>query len=204
MSETRCVLKGVRFSYAYVWKPRPSDTEGEKPKYGVAIMIPKEGKYADENIAAIKRIIKQLEEAAKEKNKGKLPKEFKVCLRDGDEEADEFPDYKGHFFINANSTTKPIVVSTQKDEKGNFKPITDEEEFYSGCYGNVSVNFFGYATKGKNGIGCALNNIQKTRDGERFGGRTSANEDFADLEEDDDDFGGGTTAAKGADEEEDW
>lgn len=195
---TRATLKGVRFSYAYVWSPRPSDSPDEKPRYGVAIMIPKEGKYAAENKATIDKIIEHLKGVAMEKNKGKLPKEFKVCLRDGDDESDEFPDYAGHYFINANSTTKPEIVSTQKDDKGFPKPITNEDEFYSGCFGHVSVAFFNYSTKGKNGIGCALNNIMKTADGERFGGRTSAKADFADIEEDDD-FGGNGAESEGDD-----
>lgn len=187
---TRITLKGVRFSYMYVWKPKPAKEgdEGSSPKYAATIMVPKTGKYAAENIAGVEKIIEHLTGIAKEKNKikGKLPKDFRMGWRDGDDEADEFPEYAGHFFINATSSTQPGIVSTQKDADNNPKPIKNEDEVYSGMYGHASVNFFHYDKKG-NGIGCGLNNIMKTADGERFGGgKSSAKEDFKDIDLDDD------------------
>jgi len=42
-------------------------------------------------------------------------------------------------------------------------------------------------TNGNKGIACGLNNLQKLRDGEPLGGKSRAEDDFAD-DDDDDDF----------------
>lgn len=187
---TRAVLRDVRFSYAHVWEPKEHES-GDK-SYSVAILIAKTGKWAKQNLDTVNAIIDALQEKVKAEpaNKGKLPRGFKVILRDGDEEKEDDPVYSGHYFINASSKTAPQIVSTQKDETDKPKPITNQDDFYSGCYGNVSVNFFSYNKKGGVGIGCGLNNIQKTRDGEKLAGGSTAAHDFGDIEEDEDDFGG--------------
>ena len=65
------------------------------------------------------------------------------------------------------------------------QPILDQNEVYSGCYGKISVTFYGYNSNGNRGIAAGLGNIQKLRDGESLGGRTTAAEDF-ETEEDED------------------
>jgi hypothetical protein len=45
-------------------------------------------------------------------------------------------------------------------------------------YGRASIRFFAYHTAGKKGIGAGLCNVQKTRDGELLGGRSTPHEDF--------------------------
>ena len=66
--------------------------------------------------------------------------------------------------------------------------IIDTTEFYSGCYGKASINFYAYNTNGNKGIACGLNNLMKTKDGEALAGRAKAIDDFADDIEDDDIF----------------
>ena len=46
-------------------------------------------------------------------------------------------------------------------------------------YARVTINFFGYNTAGKRGVGCGLGNVMKTRDGEPLAGGASAAADFA-------------------------
>ena len=60
----------------------------------------------------------------------------------------------------------------------------DRSEVYSGCYANVSVNFFGYNTNGNAGIGAGLGNIQKIKDGEPLGGFSNPEDDFEVLDDD--------------------
>ena len=67
----------------------------------------------------------------------------------------------------------------------NVQPILDQSEVYSGCYGKISVTFYGYNSNGNRGIAAGLGNIQKLKDGESLGGRTSAADDFATEDEDD-------------------
>jgi hypothetical protein len=77
-------------------------------------------------------------------------------------------------------TALPQVVDSK------VQPILDQSEAYSGCYGKISVTFYGYNSNGNRGIAAGLGNIQKLKDGESLGGRTSAADDF--QTEDDEDF----------------
>ena len=65
--------------------------------------------------------------------------------------------------------------------------ILDHSEVYSGVYARVSISFYAYNVNGSKGIACGLNNIQKVKDGKPFGGRSRAEDDFADADDDDDD-----------------
>lgn len=83
-------------------------------------------------------------------------------------------------FINAKSKTKPGIVDAA------CNPILNpEEEIYSGMYGRASINFYCYNTGMSKGIACGLNNVQKIADGERLGGRASAESDFKDEDDGD-------------------
>ena len=70
----------------------------------------------------------------------------------------------------------------------NVQPILEQSEVYSGCYGNISVNFYAYSKNGNKGIAAGLGNIQKLKDGESLGSSSTAAEDFdvVDVDEDDD------------------
>ena len=70
------------------------------------------------------------------------------------------------------------------DKKRN--PIMDEDDVYSGMWAVVSVTFFPYNVSGNKGVACGLNNVMKTKDDERLGGRTSAESDFSDVDMEDD------------------
>lgn len=111
---------------------------------------------------------------------GKKPNKasIKLPLRDGDVERED-EAYKGHWFINANSTTAPQIVDRT------VKPILDRSEVYSGCYARVSLYFYAFNSNGSRGVACRLGNIQKVRDGEPLSGRTTAADDFAAIEDED-------------------
>ena len=55
---------------------------------------------------------------------------------------------------------------------------------YSGVYGRASINFYAFNSNGNKGIACGLGNLQKIADGEPLGGRSSAEDDFADEDDD--------------------
>ena len=80
--------------------------------------------------------------------------------------------------FNANSATAPGIVDASR------QPILERSEVYSGVYGRASINFYAFNTNGNKGIACGLNNLQKIRDGESLGGKTRAEDDFADEDED--------------------
>ena len=172
---TKVVTGIVRLSYANVWEP--ASINGSKPKYSVSLIIPKGD---TKTIADINAAIDAAIQEGAAKFGGKIPNKaaLKLPLRDGDIERDD-EAYKGSYFVNANSTTAPEVVDRS------LQRILDRNEVYSGCYARVSINFYAFNSNGNRGIACGLGNIQKVRDGEPLGGKTSAADDFAtDLDDD--------------------
>ena len=174
-NSTKVVTGIVRLSYANVWEP--ASINGGSPKYSVSLIIPKsDTKTLTDINAAIDAAIEQ----GVGKFGGKKPNKaaLKLPLRDGDIERDD-EAYKNSYFVNANSTTAPQIVDRA------VNPIIDRSEVYSGCYARVSVNFYAFNSNGNRGIACGLGNIQKVRDGEPLGGKSSAADDFAtDLDDD--------------------
>ena len=173
---TKVVTGIVRLSYANVWEP--ASINGSKPKYSVSLIIPKGD---TKTIADINAAIDAAIQEGAAKFGGKIPNKaaLKLPLRDGDIERDD-DAYKGSYFVNAKSTTAPEVVDRS------LQRILDRNEVYSGCYARVSINFYAFNSNGNRGIACGLGNIQKVRDGEPLGGKSSAADDFA--TELDDDF----------------
>lgn len=171
--ETKVITSKVRLSYANIFEPRSFN--GSDPKYSVSLIIPK----SDEQLVdTIKQAIKNAAERDKGKFNGKVPAGLRHPLRDGDEERPEDEAYADSYFVNANSTKAPAVVSTEKDINTGKAIRLGENDVYSGCFARVSLDFYGYNTAGNKGIACGLGNIQKVDDGPRLGGGSSAEEDF--------------------------
>jgi len=169
------VIVPCRFSYLHCWEP--DSVNGGDPKYSVSAIIPKSD---TKTINAIKAAIEQAKKDSVSKWGGKVPANLKLPLRDGDIDRPDDEAYAGCYFFNANSRQAPQVVDSK------VQPILDQSEVYSGCYGKISVTFYGYNSNGNRGIAAGLGNIQKLKDGESLGGRTSAADDF--QTEDDEDF----------------
>jgi len=166
----------VRFSYANVWEAKASEGS-DKLKYSVSILIDKKDKAS---LSRLKKAIEQAKEEGKaSKWGGKVPKNLKGGLHDGDEDREDDEVYEGKMFINSSSKNRPGLLDRAK------QPIIDEDEFYSGCYGMVTVSIFPYEFNGNKGVTCLLNNILKLKDGEKLGGGASAESDFADFESED-------------------
>lgn len=182
-NETKVVTGKVRLSYANIFEPK--SINGSEPKYSVSLIIPKED---TQMVETIKQAIENAKERDKGKWNGKIPANLKTPLRDGDEERPDDEVYANSYFVNANSTKAPAVVSTEKDRSTGKAIQLGEDEVYSGCYARVSINFYGFNASGNKGIACGLGNIQKIADGERLGGGSSAEEDFefdeVDVEDD--------------------
>lgn len=177
---TKVITGKVRLSYTHIFEPQAIG--GGDEKYSTAILIPKTDK---ETLRKIKAAIDAAKEQGKSKWNGKIPANCKTPLRDGDEERPEDEAYKGHYFLNASSKSKPdIAKPVGKDAGGKtkFQAITDSTEVYSGCYAKVSINFYPFDTNGNRGIAAGLNSIVKVQDGEPLAGRASVENDFADEE----------------------
>lgn len=168
------VIVPCRFSYLHCWEP--DSVNGGDPKYSVSAIIPKSD---TKTIHAIKAAVEQAKKDSVSKWGGKIPANLKLPLRDGDLDRPDDEAYANSYFFNANSRQAPQVVDAR------VQPILDQSEVYSGCYGKISVTFYGYNSNGNRGIAAGLGNIQKLRDGESLGGRSSAADDFQTEEEED-------------------
>lgn len=179
----KVITPKFRASFVKVWKPEAFD-EGQDAKYSIVMMFTKGTDLSKLKAAAT---------AAKDDKWGnKPPKKLETPFKDGDDmDREECEDM---IVVRASSKHKPGVVGIDPRV-----PITDETEFYSGCYARASLQAFAYDYKGmKKGVSFALNNVQKLEDGEAFsGGGSKAEDDFDDDTserssnefEDDDDLG---------------
>lgn len=174
------VIIPCRISFANIFAPKAIN--GGDEKYSVSCVIPKSDK------ATLMKIHKAVE-AAKEDGKvrkwnGKIPPNLKLPLRDGDIDRPDDETYQDCMFVNATSKDAPGIVDRR------VQPVTDPMMVYSGCYCNVSINFYAFNANGNRGVAAGLSNIQFVRDGERLSGRVSAEAEFDALEEDDGVLGG--------------
>lgn len=174
------VIIPCRISFANIFAPKAIN--GGDEKYSVSCVIPKSDK------ATLMKIHKAVE-AAKEDGKarkwnGKIPPNLKLPLRDGDIDRPDDETYQDCMFVNATSKDAPGIVDRR------VQPVTDPMMVYSGCYCNVSVNFYAFNANGNRGVAAGLSNIQFVRDGERLSGRVSAEAEFDALEEEEGVLGG--------------
>jgi hypothetical protein len=170
---TRVVTGKVRLSYVHLFEPYSNNPE-QDPRYSVTILIPKSDTATLAKLEAAQK-------AAAEDGKakvfgGRVPTNLKTTLHDGDEEADldKNPEYAGHYYMAMSSKARPGVVDQD------LNAVVDPMQVYSGCYARVSINAFPYSNSGNKGISFGLNNVQFLEDGEPLGGRSRAEDDFAD------------------------
>lgn len=179
INPTKVVTGICTFSYLNCWDPKAIN--GGNPKYSVSLIIPKSNTRTVEKIKAAIQAAYE-EGQSKLKGNGKSVPALSVLktpLRDGDAERPDDEAYKDSYFINANSGTAPGIVDADRN------PILERSEMYSGVKGRASINLYAYNVNGNRGIACGLNNLQKISDGTPLGGKSRAEDDFAD---DDDDF----------------
>ena len=181
----KVVTGKVRLSYCALFEPRSitsDDGTQTPPKYSTVLLIPKSDKDTMAKLWAAESATAE-EQKAKFKG-GKIPKDLKSVIHDGDEEADldSNPEYAGHWYMSVNSSEKypPKVVDRQ------LNPILDATEVYSGCYARVSLSPFAYSTRGNQGVSFGLRNVQKLADGDPLGGVSRAEDDFDSLDDEDD------------------
>ena len=181
MNQANKSLTGeVRLSYVYLAQPyaNPAQPNAE-PKYSVTLLIPKTDTATKQDIdnsinAAINAAVN-----GKSWN-GVRPPVVAVPIHDGDgvrQDGTAYgPECKGMWVLTASRRAqdgKPWVCDIS-----NPNVELAPQDAYSGMYGRCTIHFFGYNTAGKKGIGCSLDGVMKTRDGESLGGavKPTANE----------------------------
>ena len=132
----------TRWSYANVWEPK--SINGGTPKYSVSLIIPKSD---TKTVAKIKAAMEAAyrEGESKLKSNGKSVPALSVLktpLRNGDLERPDDSAYAGSYFVNANATSAPGIVDTDRN------PIFTRSEVYSGVYGRASISLFAFYSYG--------------------------------------------------------
>lgn len=156
-----------RLSFVHLFTPRKANDNADA-KYSINLLIPKN------DTATLQRVQAAIQAAVDDAvNRGTFkqpidPSHTKYPpLRDGDSLTDSGeqrgPEFAGHWYIAASTKKQPFAVD------GQLNPVIDPEEIYSGAYGNVAVQFFGYENSGNKGISASLVGVQKVKDGERLG-----------------------------------
>ena len=180
-SPTLVTTGKVRASFVNVFEPRMNELSG-KEEYSMMLILPKSDK------ATVSAINAAAKAAAMAKFQGKIPKNARHPLRDGDD-LDSLPDsldpdvVEGCYFFNVKSTRYQPGVVDQK-----LQPVIDEKDFMSGDYCHVSLNAYAYSQKGNQGVSLGLRNVQVVAKGEPLGGSVSRPEnDFQVIATDDDD-----------------
>lgn len=176
-----------RCSFLYAFKPQePMATAADKtPKYGVTMLFDEAARKTE----AFKNMVALAVAAAKEKFGDKIEpdgkgwfqmkgseKPLKNPFRKGAEKP-ELEGYEGMVFSACTSKLQPGIVD------GKLQRILKEDEFVSGHYARATITAYGYDKAGNVGVAFGLQNIQKTRDGKAFSGRTAAENDFDQVDD---------------------
>lgn len=175
---TKVLTGECRLSYCNLNAPRAAQQGGEA-KYSVTLLIPKTDTATKADIDAA--INAAANDAMAKLWNGVRPPQLKVPIYDGDgvrpNSGVPFGDEcKGHWVMTAGTKNKPQVVGID-----NINCELAPSDVYSGMYGRVTINFYGYSNSGNRGVGCGLGNVLKTRDGEPLAGGASAAADFAGI-----------------------
>lgn len=158
-----------RLAYLNCWKP---NTKFGKEMYSLVALIKKTD---TETLASIQEAIDCAAGKATDKWGGRVPPNLRSPLHDGDTDKPDNPVFQNCYYLNAKCNRAPQVVNQ------NVEPITEQSEMYSGCYGNVSLVFYGYNCGGNKGIAVWLGNIQKIKDGPKLNGHVTAFDEFQPL-----------------------
>lgn len=175
-----------RSSYPSVFETRHNKMK-KRDEYSIQLLFAPGEKLTELKKAAHKALQEKF--GANYRDNAALMKVLKLPFRDqaDREKTDEktgktsMPDgyVKGALYLNLASKSKPGVVGPKADETGKLPFITDEADFYAGCYARAIVSVYAYShSSGTKGVNFGLQSIQKTREGGPFGNRSKPQDDF--------------------------
>ena len=183
MPSTKCITPPFRATYVRVYEP--AQEQNGDMAYSIQMIFPQDADLKEMKACANEAMAKKFGQ-----DKSAWPKGSQVHnpFRSGNDDRDPEtqPEYKDSIFMKAKTKNQPGLV----DE--NVQPIMDQDAFYSGCYARASVSFYAFDKAGNKGVGLALNNVMKIKDGDRLDGRMAAEDEFAS-------YGGGGGSPSDAD-----
>jgi hypothetical protein len=170
MAGQKITLKRVRLSFPRF--DRPEAFEGGTPKFKGTFII-----EDAEQIKAVKAAVIAVgkeqwgEKFAPLLRKGKLSNPIKTS----DEDTPGYPE--GSVYVRASSKDQPGMVAVWKGRDGKAARV-DADQFYAGCYVNVSLFCSSFDMPANKGVTFYLNNVQFAADGERLDNRIAAEDEF--------------------------
>lgn len=176
----------ARASFPQVFEPKA--VNGGEPMYSVQLLFQtKETETSKKlglkvvDITPLKQAVADVLTAEFGADRTKWPQKLELPFRDGKEK-----DYDGYgdgvTFINVKSKMKPGIVYPWAGADGRPEPLTVQSDLYGGCIIRATLNPYYWEYMGKKGVSFGLQNIQKVRDCEMFGGRVAPEKDFDALE----------------------
>ena len=162
-------LKNVRLSFPHLFtKNTKFNPDGS---YEATFLISKKDEFT-------KKLLDSAIAAAVADAKIKMPKEDRVCLKDGD--LVEYDGYAEHWSLKTKSNKRPTVIDRDRT------PLVEEDgKPYAGCYVNAIVDIWVHDNpKWGQRVLCNLYGVQFLKDGEPFGaGDVDVTEEFDDLDD---------------------
>lgn len=172
-------LQNVRLSFPNLFTAKKQDADSSSPAtFSAGFLIDPEDKQIEMIEAAMQQVAKDKWGAKADAVYKAMKVGDKLALHDGDTKS-QYAGYEGMMFINANNPTRPLVLDRDKS------PLAEADgKPYGGCYVNVSLEIWAQDNKFGKRINASLGGVQFVKDGDRFGGGSSADEsDFDELEE---------------------
>lgn len=181
------LVQNARLASAYLASPQIWP-QGQGADYNVQMLIPKDNKAFT---AAVEKSLKTIVEKSKmltnkKQADGVLKKAVKFgnsesFLKDGDEitdgEGNPLEKFAGCWVLKAKTKCKspeggPPIASLKLVDKRNQSIPRDEleDEFYPGCFADVTIQVKPYKAGANLGITAYLSGVMKIADGERLGG----------------------------------
>lgn len=171
--DAKLITPEFRGSFVTVMEPKAFDQD-QTPKYSMVLTFEKDSEF-------MTKLNKMVDAVAIEKW-GEVPKKLRTFFKDGDQE-DEKYGWQGMTVFTASNKSKPGVVI--RGEDGSLNPPMENDEIYSGAFYRAAIRPYAYEYNKSKGVAISLDNVMKTKDGEKFTSRTTAEQDFADFAEGD-------------------
>jgi len=170
---SRIKMQHVRISFPSLFNTASFGGE-DTGKYEATFILDKK-----EHKAAVKEIEDAMKELAKDRFKGKLPLDDKLCLKDGDNT--DRCEFEGSMTVKASTKKRPLVIDLDKH------PLSEADgTIYAGCYVNCIITLWAQDNKYGKRINAQLDGVQFNNNGEPLGAG-GVNVDEFDAFEDEDD-----------------
>jgi hypothetical protein len=172
-------LTNVRLAFANLFEAKSVNGEGD-PRYSTACIIDPKSVNVKACRDAVKAVATEKWKDKAEAVLKKLKEEKRVAFQESpraNADGEVYQGFEGMFSLNAGNKARPLVIDRDKT------PLTAADgKPYSGCYADVSVEFWAQDNAYGRRVNATLRGVQFRADGDSFGGGAPASsEDFEDL-----------------------